>query len=95
MFLAKIKGNIVSTQKNNYLKGHKLLLVKPIDLQGNFIGDEEFISVDLIDAGIGDTVLVAREGDAVQQILGNGDAPVNTIIIAIVDDVDLVEETLE
>ena len=92
MFLAKIKGNVVSTQKNEHLKGHKLLIVKKIDLNGDFIGKSEHIALDLIDAGIGDTVLVAKEGDAVQQILGHKNAPVNTIVIAIVDDLDVVDE---
>lgn len=92
MFLAKIKGNIVSTQKNKHLKGHKLLLVHQIGLDGNFVGTKDFIALDLIDAGIGDVVLVTREGDAVQQILGHKDAPVNTIVIAIVDDIDVPEE---
>jgi microcompartment protein CcmK/EutM len=91
MFLAKIKGNIVSTQKNEHLKGHKLLLVRPVDFDGNFIGEKDFIAIDLIDAGIGDTVLVAKEGAAVQQILGHKKAPVNTIIVAIVDDFEIVE----
>lgn len=92
MLLAKIKGNIVSTQKNKHLKGHKLLLVHQIDFDGNFIGTKDFIALDLIDAGVGDVVLVTREGDAVQQILGHKDAPVNTIIVAIVDDIDVPEE---
>ena len=92
MFLAKIKGNIVATHKNQYLKGHKLLIVQQIDLDGSFVGTSEHIALDLIDAGIGDTVLVAREGDAVQQILGHKNAPVNTMIIAIVDDLDVQEE---
>lgn len=91
MFLAKIKGNLVSTQKNEHLKGHKLLIVQAVDFNGNFVGTQEHIALDLIDAGIGDTVLVAREGDAVQQILGHDKAPVNTMIIAIVDDIDVVE----
>lgn len=90
--LAKVKGNVVSTQKNNYLHGHKLMVVHPISLEGKFIGDNDTIALDLIDSGIGDTVLVAREGDAVQQILGHKNAPVNTIIIAVVDDIDVVEE---
>ena len=92
MFLAKVTGNIVSTQKNSYLVTHKLLVVRPIDLNGNFIGKTDSIALDLIDAGIGDTVLVVKEGDAVQQILGHKNAPVNTIIKAIVDDIDLIEE---
>lgn len=92
MFLAKVKGNLVSTQKNEYLKGHKLLITQPIDLEGNFIGIKEHIALDLIDAGIGDRVLVVREGDAVQQILGHKKAPVNTMVVAIVDDIEVIEK---
>ncbi|MGE5456743.1 MAG: EutN/CcmL family microcompartment protein [Methanococcaceae archaeon] len=47
------------------------------------------MAVDLIDSGIGDTVLVTQEGDAVQQILGHQKAPINSIIVAIVDDIDI------
>jgi len=89
MFLGRVKGNLVATQKNNNLIGHKLQIVKKIDLNGNFIGKKDVIAVDLIDAGIGDIVLVAQEGDAVQQILGHDKAPVNTIIIAVVDDFEV------
>ncbi len=85
MILSKVRGNIVSTQKNQHLKGHKLLLVRSIDLDGNFIGKKDTIAIDLVDAGIGDTVIVTQEGDAVQQILGHKKAPVHTIIVAIVD----------
>ncbi len=91
MFLAKIKGNIVSTQKDEYLIAQKLLLVHQIDLNGNFVGDKDWIALDLIDSGIGDTVLVCQEGDAVQQILGHKNSPANTMIIAIVDDIDIPE----
>ena len=91
MFLAKISGNVVSTQKNDSLKGHKLLLVKRIDLKGNFIDNKDEIALDLISSGIGDTVLVVKEGAAVQQMLGHKNAPVNTMIVAIVDDLDIQE----
>jgi carbon dioxide concentrating mechanism protein CcmL len=86
--LAKVKGNIVSTQKNSYLKGHKLLLVQTIDLKGNFIGKKDIIALDLIDAGVDDIVLVVQEGAAVAQILGHKKAPVHTMIVAIVDKMD-------
>ncbi len=92
MFLAKVKGNVVSTQKNKYLKGHKLLIVQPVDLNGNFTDAKEMIALDLIDAGVDDTVLVVKEGAAVQQILGHKKAPVNTMIVAVVDDLDVNEE---
>jgi Carbon dioxide concentrating mechanism/carboxysome shell protein len=89
LLLAKVKGNLVSTQKDEHLRGHKLLLIKQIDLEGNFIGNNDVVSVDLIGAGIGDTVLVTQEGDAVQQILGHRNAPIHTIIVAIVDQIDV------
>ena len=89
MLLAKVKGNIVSTQKNSYLKGHKLLLIHPTDLKGNYIGKKDIIALDLIDSGIGDTVLVVQEGAAVVQILGHRKAPVHTMIVAIVDKLDV------
>ncbi len=91
MFLAKVKGNVVSTQKNEYLKGHKLLVVQPVDLDGNFTDAKESIALDLIDAGVNDIVLVVKEGAAVQQILGHKNAPVNTMIVAIVDDLEITE----
>ena len=91
MFLAKIKGNVVSTQKNKYLVGHKLLLAHEIDFDGNFTGNKDVIALDLVNAGIGDTVIVVHEGDAVQQILGHENAPVNTMVIAVVDSLEITE----
>ncbi len=88
MTLAKVRGNIVSTQKDQYLKGHKLMIIRQIDLEGNFIGNDDIVALDLIDSGIGDTVLIVQEGDAVQQILGHNKAPVHTMIVAIVDQID-------
>ena len=92
MILAKVTGNVVSTHKNKELIGEKLLLVHPIDLHGNLIGKRDMIAIDQVDSGIGDTVLVTKEGDAVQQILGHAKAPVNTIIVSIVDNIDLINE---
>lgn len=89
MLLAKVKGNVVSTPKNKYLSGQKLLLVHPVDFDNNYIGNKDIIALDLIDAGIGDTVLIVQEGDAVQQILGHSNAPVNTMIVAIVDNIEI------
>lgn len=90
MTLAKVIGNVVSTQKNEYLVSNKLLLVREVDFDGNYISEKDAIAIDFIDAGLGDTVLVVKEGDAVQQILGHSNAPVNTIIVAIVDNIDIV-----
>ena len=91
MTLAKVKGNLVSTQKNSYLIGHKLLLVHPIDLNNNFIGKNDVVAIDFADAGIGDTVLLVQEGKAVQQILGHKNAPVHSVVVAVVDSIDVNE----
>jgi len=87
--LAKVKGNVVSTQKNSYLKGHKLLIVHPIDLNNNYIGKKDVVALDFVDSGIGDTVLLVQEGKAVQQILGHRKAPVHSVIVAVVDSIDI------
>ena len=89
LLLAKVKGNVVATQKNVNLKGHKLLLVHPIDLEGNYLGEKDIIAIDLIGSGIGDTVIVTQEGAAVVQILGHRKAPVHSIIVANVDQINL------
>ena len=89
MILAKVKGNLVSTQKNSYLVGQKLLLVHPIDLDNNFIGKNDVVAIDVAEAGIGDTVLLVQEGKAVQQILGHRNAPVHSVVVAVVDSIDV------
>lgn len=89
MYLAKVTGNVVSSVKNKHLVGFKLLLVKPIDLHGNVKDENEIIAIDLVSAGIGDNVIVVDEGDAVQQILGHENAPVNVMIIGVVDDIEI------
>jgi len=81
MFLAKIVGNLVSTPKNKHLIGHKLL-----------VGKKDVIALDLVDSGVGDIVIVVQEGDAVQQMLGHAEAPVNTMIIAVVDNIEVCEK---
>jgi carbon dioxide concentrating mechanism protein CcmL len=87
--LAKVKGNVVSTQKNSNLKGFKLLIVQPIDLNNNYMGKKDVVALDFADAGIGDTVLLVQEGKAVQQILGHRKAPVHSVIVAVVDSIDI------
>jgi microcompartment protein CcmK/EutM len=89
MLLAKVKGNLVSTQKNSNLIGHKLLIVHPIDLQYNYIGKKDIVALDMVDAGIGDTVLLLQEGKSVQQILGHKKSPVHSVVVAVVDSIEV------
>ncbi len=84
MILCKVTGTIVSTQKNPTLKDRKLLLVRPIDLDGEVMG-KEILAIDDVDAGVGDSVLVLQEGAGAQQVLKSKDIPVHTVIVAVVD----------
>ncbi len=88
MVLCKVTGSVVSTQKNVTLKEHKLLLVQPIDADGSPIG-KDVVAIDTVDAGIGDMVLIIQEGAGAQQILKRKDIPVHTVIVAVVDGVDI------
>ena len=88
MVLCKVIGTIVATQKNQTLREHKLLIVQPIDLNGKFIG-RDIIAIDHVDAGVGDTVLVMQEGTGARQILKREDIPVHSVIIAVVDGMDI------
>lgn len=88
MTLGKVIGTIVATQKNEHLKGKKILIVQPIDLDGKFIG-RDVLAIDSVDAGVGDTVLTIQEGQGAMQVLGNKKIPVHTVIVAVVDGLEV------
>lgn len=88
MILSKVMGPLVATQKNQALREQKLLIVQPVDLNGTFIG-RDLIAVDHVDAGVGDTVLVMQEGTGARQILKREDIPVHSVIVAVVDGMDI------
>ena len=90
MMLCKVIGTLVATQKNEHLKPQKLLIVQPIDLDGSLIG-RDLIALDSVDAGIGDTVLVIQEGQGAVQVLKNKKVPVHSVIVAVVDGLEVVE----
>lgn len=88
MLLCKVVGTIVATQKNKNLKDYKILLVQPIDLKGSSVG-RDLLALDVVDAGIGDDVLVLQEGASAQQILKRVDVPVHSVVVAVVDGLDV------
>ena len=71
------------------LDGRKLLVVRPVQPAGAPVGPKPRIAVDTIGAGVGDRVLVIDEGNSGRQILGAQDAPVKTLIVGFVDEVEL------
>lgn len=86
MILARVKGNVVATIKQPCYAGHRLLIVQPIDENGNDKGDS-FLACDNVQAGPGDVVLVQREGNTARQLLGTANDPFHAVIVGIVDKV--------
>jgi microcompartment protein CcmK/EutM len=86
MILGKIVGTVVATISHRDYKNRRLLVVQPLVLDGESSG-EDFIALDNSHAGIGDTVLVNREGNGARQVLKNPDACVISVIVGIVDSV--------
>jgi len=90
MILAKVVGTVVTTISHPDYKNRRLLVVQPLGLEDE-APDTDFIALDNTQAGIGDTVLVNREGNGARQVLQNPNACVISVIVGIVDSVYLEE----
>ena len=86
MILAKVTGTVVTTISHPHYKNRRLLVVQPLVTEGER-ADDDFIALDNTHAGIGDTVLINREGNGARQVLNNPDACVISVIVGIVDSV--------
>jgi ethanolamine utilization protein EutN len=87
MTLAKVIGTMVSTIKHPAFNNLKLFVVQPIDPEGNEV-EESFIAADTVQAGVGDTVLILREGSGIRQIFKKEIWPIRSIVIGVVDHVE-------
>jgi hypothetical protein len=85
MILARVIGNAVSTVKHPCFEGRSVLIVQPVGLDGKTPLGASFLSVDSVQAGVGDLVLAAREGNTARQILGSDADPFHSVILGIVD----------
>jgi ethanolamine utilization protein EutN len=86
--IGKVVGSVVSTIKISHLEGRTLLLVDYLDGHGRETGTYD-IAVDTVQAGPGDTVLLLDEGNGARQILGLNPGAIRTVIVGVVDEVDL------
>jgi len=93
MFLAKVEGAVVATKKDPSMSGRKLLLLRP-----QLVDDKDptkfrpgvntIVAVDSVGAGIGEMVLFTQ-GSSARLAPSLKDAPVDAVIIGIVDTVDV------
>ena len=87
MIIARILGTVVATHKDPRLHGKKLLIVKPVNLDGT---DQSgyLVAVDTVGAGFHEKVLVVA-GSSARLAEGMKDTPVDSAIIGVIDTVDI------
>ncbi len=98
MFLAKVEGSVVATKKDAQMAGRKLLLVRP-----QLVDDKDptkfrpgvntIVAVDSVGAGLGEMVLFCQ-GSSARLAPSLKDAPVDAVIIGIVDTVDVLGQQI-
>ena len=93
MFLAKVEGSVVATKKDPSMSGRKMLLLRPqlVDEKDPTKfrpGANTIVAVDTLGAGIGELVMFCQ-GSSARLAGGMKDAPVDAVIIGIVDSVDV------
>jgi len=93
MFLAKVEGSVVATKKDPSMSGRKMLLLRPqlVDEKDPTKfrpGTNTIVAVDCLGAGIGEMVMFTQ-GSSARLAPGMKDAPVDAVVIGIVDVVDV------
>ncbi len=91
MQIARVTGTVVATRKEPTLDGLKLLVVRPCDPAGNPTG-APLVAADAVGAGVGEVVLIAA-GSSARQTEATRERPVDTVIMAIVDLLEVGEQT--
>ncbi len=87
MIFAKVIGSVVASQKEENLVGRKLLLCKETDAHGAPV-EGYHVAVDAVGAGEGDFVLITT-GSAARLTEQTGKTPVDAVVMAIIDAVDI------
>ncbi len=87
MYLARVRGTVVSTSKDQRLVGFKLLVTHRIDEFGGWVSLPE-IAIDTVGAGVGETVIITR-GSQARYAAGRSEAPIDATIVGIVDSVEI------
>ncbi len=98
MFVAKVTGSVVSTEKVESMRGQKLLVVEPFRLEPSdreklITTGRTFIAVDMLGAGVGDMVLIVQ-GSSARFTPETNKLPIDCVVIGIVDSVNIEKKTV-
>lgn len=96
MFLAKVVGNVVATQKHRAFQGSKLLLLQPLVAQQRALvpSGSSVVAVDSVGAGLGEFVMFTQ-GSSARLAAPTKDSPVDAVIVGIVNHVEIEGTKLE
>jgi ethanolamine utilization protein EutN len=91
MFIGKVSGSVVSTQKIDTVVGSKLLLVKAMSVKGDSPGElvdtgRVAVTVDMLGAGEGDLVLVTQ-GSSARLTESTKNMPTDAVVVGIIDEI--------
>ena len=89
MILGKVIGTIWATRKDEEMVGMKLQIVKHIGIDYS-LKESFVVAVDTVQAGVGDIVLVVS-GSSARQTAVTKNKPVDAVIVAVVDTLDISE----
>lgn len=93
MFLARVTGSVIATQKLPSMTGQKLLVVEPLRVDPKTRADltstqRSFVAVDTVGAGTGQLVLIVQ-GSSARMTPELEKMPIDTAIVGIVDEVSV------
>ena len=93
MFVGKVTGSVVATQKVDTMVGRKLLIVEPLRIEPETrkvlkTTGLTYVTVDTVGAGLGEHVLVTQ-GSSARLTPETKNLPVDAVIIGIVDTVHI------
>jgi ethanolamine utilization protein EutN len=89
MFVAKVTGSLISTQKVSTMVGYKLLIVEPYRVEPKerkslATTGRTFVAVDTLGAGVGDYVLLTQ-GSSARMTPETKNMPIDAVVVGIVD----------
>ena len=87
MLMGKVVGTVVSTRKEEELRGLRFMIVRELDHEMHETG-KMVVATDAVGSGVGEIVLYAS-GSSARQTLATKDRPVDATIMAIVDEVEV------
>lgn len=93
MKVGRVAGTVVSTINIPLLDDHRLLLCDTFDIDGE--PDGYTIAIDVVDAGVGETVLILDEGNSARQILGRDWGAIRAVVVGVIDELAIDGELRE